>query len=91
MTETKTIIERAHELAAASVPPGYSYTIQGAHVAQACAEWQATVESRLSEIEQHPALSIPAIRSNVFVGLASVPISDPGPSKYDVEPSELPE
>jgi hypothetical protein len=91
MTETKTIMERAQELAAASVPPGYAFTIQGVNVAQACAEWQATVEQRLREIEQHPALSIPPMRSNVFVGLPGVPISDPGPSKYDGEPVETEE
>ena len=63
----KTISERACELYQDGQEADFygdkhgEITPMGALV-RALDEWQATVESRLREIEQHPALSIPPLR-----------------------------
>jgi hypothetical protein len=52
---------------------------------QALDEYQATVEDRLNEIEEHPALSVP--RLGRYQSLA-MDTPDPGLSRYEQEVDE---
>lgn len=76
------ISERAHQIGAErATKQGQDwFSVEFSDLMLAIDEWQASVEERLMAVRHAAGFDRP-----------SVPISDPGPSKYDAEPESTPE
>ena len=61
------------------------YVIRERHVLQALDEWQASVEERLATVGARQPHEIREMGTGKLLGHVGVPISDPGPSKWDEE------